>query len=289
VFCGGSACHKKRQNGKYLIGVDLALNEGAEYRFGWIIMEHQEFAGASKVNTSFLKPLENRLDAIVLPRIPAWLNTSQLTMLTVAWCAGILGFSYLAVRDLRWLWAVSAMIFCQYLTDHFDGKVGKSRGTGLERWGYYMDHLLDYFFMASVLVGYAFILPETSRFQLLIMVVLFGAYDMSTFLAFSASNQLKISYLKFGPTEFRLGLIVINGLVAAYGTKHMIGGLRFVNAGAFVGLCLMVYKIQQQIRRIDMEQKCARGQEATLRLDATHVVGNVTVQPRATLYEMGSQ
>ena len=252
-------------------------------------MENQEFAGASKVNTLFLKPLENRLDAIVLPRVPAWLNTTQLTLLTIAWCAGIVGFSYLAAQDLRWLWAVSAMIVCQYLTDHFYGKVGKYRGTGLERWGYYMDHLLDYFFMASVLIGYAFILPEKSRLQLLIMVVLFGAYDMSAFLAFAASNQLKISYLKFGPTEFRLALIVINGLVAAYGTRHMIGGLRFVNAGAFVGLCLMIYQTQKRIRRIDMERKHARVPEVDTRGDSASPVGNVTVQAGATLYELGSR
>ena len=126
-------------------------------------MQNEEFAGANKVNTSFLKPLERRLEPIVLPRIPYWLETSHLTMLTVIWCAGILGFSYLAASDRRWLWAVSVMIFCQYLTDHFDGKIGKYRSTGLERWGYYMDHLLDYFFLASVIVGYAFILPERSR------------------------------------------------------------------------------------------------------------------------------
>jgi hypothetical protein len=58
----------------------------------------------------------------------------------------ILLFSYWAARDLRWLWGVSAMIFMQYATDHYDGKLGKYRGTGLVRWGYYMDHLLDYFF-----------------------------------------------------------------------------------------------------------------------------------------------
>ena len=252
-------------------------------------MQNEEFAGANKVNTSFLKPLERRLEPIVLPRIPYWLETSHLTMLTVIWCAGILGFSYLAASDRRWLWAVSVMIFCQYLTDHFDGKIGKYRSTGLERWGYYMDHLLDYFFLASVIVGYAFILPERSRYQLLIMLVLFGAYDMSTFLAFAVSDELKISYLKFGPTEFRLALIVINGLVAHFGTRQMIGGLKFVNAGAFVGLCLLVYQTQKKIRRIDMARK--KGRPAATSVQSTNVEtgGNITVQAARPLYELGSR
>jgi phosphatidylglycerophosphate synthase len=220
-------------------------------------MQNQEFAGASKTNTSFLKPLERRLEPIVLPRIPAWIQTQHLTMLTLVWSLAILGFSYLAGKNIRWLWAVSLMIFFQYITDHFDGKVGKYRDTGLVRWGYYMDHLLDYFFLASIIIGYAFILPEGSRYQLLFMLALFGAYDMSTFLAFSATDELKISYLKFGPTEFRLALIIINALLVRYGTHHMISGLKYVNAGAVVGLCLMVYKTQMRIWRMDMARKRA--------------------------------
>ena len=216
---------------------------------------HEEFAGASKINTSFLKPLERRLEPIVLPRIPRWIESYHLTMLMVVWCLGILGFSYLATNDIRWLWAVSVMIVLQYVTDHYDGKLGKYRGTGLPRWGYYMDHLLDYFFLASVIIGYAFILPERSRFQLVLMLALFGAYDMSTFLAFAATEELKISYLKFGPTEFRVALVVINALLIRYGTGQMISGLKYVNAGAVVGLCLLVYKTHKKIWRIDMARK----------------------------------
>ena len=215
-------------------------------------MQHEEFAGAGKINTSFLSPLERRLAPIVLPRIPKWLETYHLTMLTLAWSLLILIFSFLAARNLRWLWAVSAMIALQWLTDHYDGKIGKYRNTGLVRWGYYMDHLLDYFFLCSILIGYAFILPESSRLQLLLMLALFGAYDFSTFLAFTATDKLQISYLKFGPTEFRLALIVINGLLVSFGTKHMIGGLKWVNAGAAVGLFVLIYTTHKKIWQLDM-------------------------------------
>lgn len=218
-------------------------------------MQNQEFAGAFKINTSFLSPLERRLAPIVLPKIPTWLQTHHLTMLTLVWSLLILAASYLAASDIRWLWMVSVMIFFQYVTDYYDGKIGKYRNTGLVRWGYYMDHLLDYFFLSSVIIGYAFILPESSLFQLLFMLAIFGAYDMSTFLAFAATDRLKISYLKFGPTEFRLALIVINTLLVLFGTRYMISGLKYVNAGAVIGLCLLVYKTQKQIWQLDMQHK----------------------------------
>ena len=218
-------------------------------------METQEFAGAHKTNTSFLSPLERRIAPIAVPWIPGGLETYHLTMLTLLWSGLIIVFSYLAAQDLRWLWGVSVMIALQWVTDFFDGKVGKYRNTGLVRWGYYMDHLLDYFFLASILIGYSFILPEKSHFQLLLMLAIFAAYDFSTFLAFAAMEKLKISFLKFGPTEFRLALIIINALLITFGTKHMVGGLKWVNGGAVVGLCFLIYTTQKKIWRIDMEAR----------------------------------
>jgi len=221
------------------------------------MIETQQFAGATKTNTSFLTPLERRLAVRVLPRIPSWLETYHLTMLTLVWSGLILFFSYLAKNDLRWLWGVSAMVAMQYVTDHYDGKIGKYRGTGLVRWGYYMDHLLDYFFLCSVIIGYSFILPERSRFQILIMLAIFAGYEVSTFLAFAATDRLKISYLKFGPTEFRLALIVINGLLVQYGTRTMANGLKYVNIGAAIGLALMIYRTHRVIWDLDMKHKNA--------------------------------
>jgi hypothetical protein len=106
-----------------------------------------------------------------------------------------------------------------------------------------------------VIIGYSFILPERSRFQLLLMLALFAAYDFSTFLAFAALGELKISHLKFGPTEFRLALIIINGLLISFGTRHMISGLKWANAGAAVGLCFLIYETQKKVWQLDMESR----------------------------------
>lgn len=219
------------------------------------MIETQQFAGASKSNNSFLTPFERRLAVRVLPHVPSWLETYHLTMLTLVWSGLILLFSHWAARDLRWLWGVSVMVALQYVTDHYDGKVGKYRGTGLVRWGYYMDHLLDYLFLCSIIIGYAFILPERSRYQILIMLAIFAGYEVSTFLAFAATDRLKISYLKLGPTEFRLAIIVINALLVQYGTRTMINGLKYVNIGAAIGLALMVYRTHKLLWTLDMKQK----------------------------------
>ena len=221
------------------------------------MIQTQQFAGGTKTNTSFLTPLERRLAVRVLPRIPGWLQTNHLTMMTLVWSAMILLFSGMAARDLRWLWMVSLMIFLQYVTDHYDGKIGKYRNTGLVRWGYYMDHLLDYVFLCSIIIGYAFILPEKSRYQILIMLAIFAGYEVSTFLGFAATDRLNISFFKLGPTEFRLAIIVINALLVAYGTRKMVNGLKYVNIGAAIVLAVIVYKTHKKVWEMDMREKNA--------------------------------
>ena len=220
-------------------------------------MLREQFAGATKVSASWLSPFERRLASIVLPKIPARLETHHLTLLTLLWCALVLVFSYLARADVRWLWMVSAAIVLQYVTDFFDGKVGKFRNTGLVKWGFYMDHLLDYLFMCSLLVGYSLIVPEQARYQMLFMLAVFGGFMVNSFLTFAATNKFRISHLKFGPTEFRIALIIANALISLFGAKLFVKALPYVTVGGFVALYALVYRTQKKIWQADMQQRDA--------------------------------
>jgi hypothetical protein len=65
--------------------------------------------------------------------------------------------------------------------------------------------------------------------------------------------------LKFGPTEFRLALIIINALLVQYGTRKMINGLKYVNIGGAIGLALIVYRTHKILWALDMEHKNGQG------------------------------
>jgi phosphatidylglycerophosphate synthase len=218
-------------------------------------MQREELKLASKSSTSLLSPLERRLAARVVPHIPARLGTQHLTMLTLAWCAGLVVFGWAAAGDLRWLWGSSAMICLQWVTDFFDGKVGKHRGTGLVKWGFYMDHLLDFVFLCAVVGAYAFVLPASSHLSLFLVLAVFGGLMVNSFLAFAATGRFHISHGKLGPTEFRATLIVVNSLLVFYGTRRMAKALPFVAAGGFVALCLLAYRTQRELWRSDMVRK----------------------------------
>src|SRR6266403_4617282 len=185
----------------------------------------QPFAGAGKTNSGFLVPLERRLTAFILPRIPQWLETYHLTLLTPLWSILIVVFGYLAASDRRWLWMTNLMIVLHYFTDHFDGKLGKYRNTGLRKWGFYMDHLFDYGFLCSILIGYSFLIPQKSIFSMMLMLCVLSAFMFHTFLMLAATDEFKVSFSRFGPTEFRIALLVINALLVKFGARGLNGAL----------------------------------------------------------------
>jgi len=215
----------------------------------------QTFAGAGKSNHGLLGPLERRLASYVLPRVPRWLETYHLTLLTPVWSVGIAVFGFLAASNLRWLWLTNLMIVFHYFTDYFDGKLGKYRNTGLRKWGFYMDHLFDYVFLCSILVGYSFLIPQKSMFSLLLVLCVFSAFMFHTFLMLAATEEFKVSFSRFGPTELRIVLIIINALLIKFGTRGLKGSLFWIAVGGTIALSILAYLAQRKLWQVDMEAK----------------------------------
>ena len=115
------------------------------------------FAGDAKKGQSLLGPIERRFIDTWVPRIPEPINGWHLTMLTLVWSLAMILFAYLSLENRWWIWAMSALVFLQWLTDSLDGSLGKYRKAGLIKWGFFMDHLLDLVFAGSVVIGYYFL------------------------------------------------------------------------------------------------------------------------------------
>lgn len=201
----------------------------------------------------FLEPLDELLRNAFVPLVPSWLQTYHLTLLTLPWSILVILFSYLTQRSILWLWAVSAVIVLQYLTDLLDGEIGRRRGTGLIKWGYYMDHFLDFIFLCALLIGYYFILPPASLSFHFYLLAIAGGFMVNSFLAFAVTNRFRISYLGIGPTEIRIVFILINSQLALFGVTHLAFLQPYVLIGAVIGLTVTVYHTQREIWYIDQQ------------------------------------
>lgn len=165
----------------------------------------------AKSGFSVLRALEAPLIAWLVPRLPQRLKSTHLTFATLPICGVIVAACALSRADVRWLWLASAAIVLQWLTDSLDGALGRARNTGLVRWGYYVDHLLDFVFISAIFAGYLLIVPSAALL-LFAAFALIGAIEVSTFLVVAAAKRFQIAHCGFGPTEGRLLLVGVNAL-----------------------------------------------------------------------------
>ncbi|MDD5706481.1 MAG: CDP-alcohol phosphatidyltransferase family protein [Kiritimatiellae bacterium] len=213
------------------------------------------FRGDVKTGKSLFHGPEQILKNALLPHIPRSIETYHLTLTTLLWSALIPVFAFLARSDVRWLWAASLMIVMQYLTDLLDGAIGRLRNTGLVKWGYYMDHFLDYLFLCSILIGYSILLPQAFRAEMFFVMAMFGAFMVNSFLSFACTQEFCISYMGIGPTEVRLLFIVINSLLIFFGVGFLVRAIPYVVSVSTFGLFVTVYRTQRELWRRDMQAK----------------------------------
>jgi len=216
------------------------------------------FAGDKKVGGSVLMAPERWLVNVLTQRVPKGLETYHLTLMTVLWAAGVVGFAVLARTNLWWFTGVSAMIALQYLTDLLDGAVGRSRGTGLVKWGFFMDHLLDFLFLNTLVIAYAIIAPAGMHYWFMGILLLSGGLMVNSFLAFAATNRFEIYFNGFGPTEFRILLIAANTLVSLSGTAHFAWSVPVVTALFAGGLAALTWRNHCVLWDVDMAEKAKR-------------------------------
>lgn len=216
----------------------------------------KNIADKMKVGKPLLWNLEQKFINHFTPQLPAYINGYNLTLCNIVWSGLVVFGGFLAgFYHIQWLWLVSIAIFMQWLTDSFDGAVGRFRKTGLIKWGFYMDHLFDFVFLCAILIAYSLVLPDEYDYMLFFVLVVFGTFMVNSFLSYGVTQKFRISYMRIGPTEVRIIFIIINSLIIFFGKTYMALALPFVLAFSLLGSILVIYRTQKQIYAIDMENK----------------------------------
>ncbi len=210
------------------------------------------FAGDKKKGKSFLGTVERRFIDWGIPKIPKPILSHHLTFVTIFWSAGTILFGWLATKDLVWLHGISAMVAGQWLTDSFDGSLGKFRKQGLVKWGFYMDHLLDFVFQGAIVISYSFLVDaEWLEFMFLVLLLTSSSTMAVSFLSFAATNQFQIAYYGIGPTEIRIGYIVLNTFVYFIGTDVFSWGVPVIVALNLVAFLVLAVQASKNIWQLD--------------------------------------
>jgi hypothetical protein len=73
----------------------------------------------------------------------------------------------------------------------------------------------------------------------------------------AATGEFAVSFSVFGPTEMRLALVIINGLLVKFGVRPLKEALPYVAGCGTVALALLAYRAQKRLWKSDMKAKAA--------------------------------
>lgn len=194
--------------------------------------------------------LEKKLIAATLKVIPRWVSPDGLTILGVLSAAGITATYILARGNRNWLWVGTGLVVVHWFADSFDGALAKYRQKPRQRYGHYVDRICD--FITIILVSAGVLLYGLHPLAALLILACYGLIFMHSLLQHQEYALMQLSFSGVGPTEARLGLIVLNTALF-FGYAKLITIVLFVVAGlAFLTAAVNIYNMA---RRLDQEDR----------------------------------
>lgn len=165
----------------------------------------------TRVNDILFGSVERRAIAWLCRRMPAWVSPDLLTLVALA--AGVLiAVSYACTSYSKgFLWLGSLGLALHWFGDSLDGSLARYRKIERPRFGYYIDHSLDT--LVEVLVGLGIGFSPYVRMDCALLALTgYLMLSVSVNIGTCVTGVFRISYGKFGPTELRVLIIILNAL-----------------------------------------------------------------------------
>jgi phosphatidylglycerophosphate synthase len=214
-------------------------------------LDRRSFEGRTNVGKSLFSRPEARLKHWLAGRVPTSVGTQHLTLATVPLGGALIVSAILAPRWRGWWLVAAAVILVQYLTDLVDGEVGRRRGTGLVRWGFFTDHLLDFAFLSIGLSSYCLAVPEVGLGLSLTFLLIVQTMIVSTYLEFGVTGVARYKRFLLGPTELRLSMIVADLALYFIGSKWLVIAAPHIVSAFAMLLLAWVVQAQRVARQLD--------------------------------------
>ena len=167
---------------------------------------------SKRIQTSILNGIERKVLVWLAERQPRWVVSDTLTFVGFLGSV-IIALGYILTNlDYRWLWLASLGFVINWYGDSLDGSVARVRKTQRPVYGFYIDHTMDVINEIFMLVGVG--LSVLMRFDIaMLILVLYLALTINVDTNAHLKNEFKLTYGGFGPTEFRILVIIVNTLL----------------------------------------------------------------------------
>ena len=202
----------------------------------------------TRIQQNFLAVAERRLLTWLCARMPMWVTPDVLTVTGMVGAAATFVGYAASMVGAAWLWLAVAGYAVQWFGDSMDGSLARFRKIERPSFGYFIDHSCDGFATLLIMAGMG-LSPYVRLDVALIALTGYLLLAIHAFLSAKVLNELKLSYVAFGPTELRLVLISLTLAMMAFGPGSRyfgaLSGFDLVIGGA--GLILIALFVIQTL------------------------------------------
>ncbi|HNT30272.1 MAG TPA: CDP-alcohol phosphatidyltransferase family protein [bacterium] len=160
-------------------------------------------------NRAITYAAEKKLLDWLAARLYRYATANQLSALGL-FGSMLAGASYIIAKyDLNFLHLCNFGIFLHWFGDSLDGRAAKLRHESRPKYGHYLDHILDAVSLAIILLCLNFSLL-TLQAEWIFALVLSLLLMTHSFLKAAVTGEFEMSVSRFGPTEARICLMIVN-------------------------------------------------------------------------------
>jgi archaetidylinositol phosphate synthase len=213
----------------------------------------------ARSNNSVLQPLERPALRWLAAHMPRRLSPDHLTLIgLIGSFAVFLGY-VLCRYHSGFIWLANVGIVANWLGDSLDGTLARFRHIERPRYGFFIDHTTDV--ITEVLFALGLGLSPFVRFEIACLALIsYLLIAVFTFVRSNLSGTLQIAFAGVGPTEVRLGMIILNVsfLVAppvpvlTLWAPLSVYDLAVLGA-AGTGFLFFIFSVRQEARRLALE------------------------------------
>ena len=205
-----------------------------------------------RIQTSFLNDAEHKALIWLAARQPRWVTSNILTFVGVLGSVIIAAGYILSNRNINWLWLSTFGFIVNWYGDSLDGNLARYRKTQRPIYGYYLDHTVDAINEIFMFIG----IGLSSLLNIWIAVtglILYLLLTLNVSMNAHLKKEFRLTYAKFGPTELRLIMIVVNTLfifirplrehnwdLTLFGHEFTLGAFDYIGI-VIVAMLMLVY------------------------------------------------
>ncbi len=217
-----------------------------------------------RINESPLAGYERTALLAIARRLPGWVTPDGLTGFGVFGAVLVLVGGAMAGQSSQWLWLANLGVVFHWLGDSLDGTLARLRRIERPRYGFYLDQVIDTVGNLLIALGEGLI-PGVRMDLILILLAAYQMLAIQVLVRTVIDRQFHVTVGGMGPTELRIGIVLLNLIVLVFGAPQVPGlpaGVHLEDVVVGLGiaglLALFAWQMRVQLVQLGREEPAGR-------------------------------